>query len=141
MVDIRDIDDLELAIPLLSDLRSSLTKDVFMARLLAAIKHGYRILGTSQNNDDLVGVLGYRITQDLCWGRTFFIDDLNVTPDARGSGIGKALLDAAKACADEQKCDHIRLCSGLARTNALRFHEANDLQGFSKQFVLSLKEH
>jgi len=140
MTEIRDIDDFELAIPLLVDLRSSLTKAIFMARLSAAIKHGYRVLGASQNNDDLVGVLGYRITRDICWGCTLYIDDLNVAPDARGSGIGKALLDAAKARAAELNCDHIRLCSGLTRTDAHRFYEANDLQGFSKQFVLSLKE-
>lgn len=141
MIDIRDVDDFELAIPLLANLRGSLAKDVFMARLSSAIKHGYRVLGASKDNDDLVGVLGYRITQDICWGRTLYIDDLNVAPDARGSGIGKALLDAAKARTAKHGCDHIRLCSGLTRTDAHRFYEANDLQGFSKQFVLSLKEN
>jgi len=138
MTIVSDIEDIELALPLLAELRAALDPATLSARLSAAVAGGYRVLGATQN-DNIVGVLGYRITHDICWGRTLYVDDLNIKPDARGTGIGGALLDVAKVRASELGCDHLRLCSGLTRLDAHRFYEAHDLIGFSKQFVIALK--
>ena len=56
---------------------------------------------------------GYR-----CW-----VEDLAVDPQQRSRGIGKALLDAAKAWARERGATHLELDSAEARTDAHRFYE------------------
>lgn len=139
MMQVIDIADIERALPLLADLRASLDPKTFRARLSAAHKGGYRMLGLEQHGT-ILAILGYRIVHDVCWGKTYYIDDLNVSVDARGQGLGGRLLEAAKYRACEEACDHIRLCSGMTRTDAHRFYEAHDMMGFSKQFVLNLQE-
>lgn len=138
MTTISDIEDITLAIPLLADLRAALDPATLATRLSAAVVGGYRVLGATQGGE-IMGVLGYRIIHDICWGRTLYVDELTIMPHARGTGIGGALLEAAKARAMDEKCDLMRLCSGLTRLDAHRFYEAHDLKGFSKQFVLALK--
>jgi len=138
MIEIHDIKDIEQAAPLLAELRPSLDPSVFDARLTAAVADGYRLIGATRG-DDLVGILGYRTTRDVCWGHSFYVDDLNVAPTARATGVGGQLISAAKTRAVKLGCDHMRLCSGLTRKDAHRFYEAHDLKGFSKQFVLALK--
>lgn len=138
MTSVIDITEVDQAGPLLADLRSSLSAKVFHSRLNAAISGGYRMLGLVAG-DAVIGLLGYRIVQDICWGKSFYIDDLNVAPGLRGTGHGTTLLDAAKLRAQEEGCDHLRLCSGLRRTDTHRFYEAHDLKSVSKQFVLALK--
>ncbi|MGB1209221.1 MAG: GNAT family N-acetyltransferase [Paracoccaceae bacterium] len=137
MTDIIDILDDERAVPLLAELRTKLDASVLRARLDAARLGGYRLLGLEQDGA-LVGVLGYRVVQDICWGKTLYIDDLNISADVRGNGYGGQLLEAAKHRARDAGCDHIRLCSGLTRADAHRFYEAHGLKGFSKQFVTDL---
>lgn len=137
MIVITQIADPDRAVPLLSELRATLDAATFQRRLLAALAGGYRLLGAEQG-DELVGVLGYRIVEDICWGKTLYVDDLNISPDQRGKGVGGKLLGAAKAAATNAACDHIRLCSGLTRLDAHRFYEAHGMNGFSKQFVLKL---
>lgn len=128
---------LERATPLLYDLRAALASDVFSRRLAAAWTEGYRVIG-AERNGEIIGVLGHRLAYDICWGKTFQVDDLNVAPQLRGSGIGSTLLNAAVKAAHTARCDHVRLCSGLSRHDAHRFYEAHGMQGFSKQFILKV---
>jgi len=138
MISVSPAHDIRRAVPLLSELRNTLDPDTFAKRLTAAVEAGYQIMIAEQDGV-VVGVLGYRIALDLCWGSTFYIDDLNVDPTLRSSGVGAQLLTAAKSAAREAGCDHIRLCSGLTRTDAHRFYEAQGMQGFSKQFVFKVE--
>lgn len=133
------IQDPRQAITLLRTLRDSIDDPVFEARLKAALAAGYTLLG-ARDDGALVGVLGYRITHDICWGKTLYVDDLICDPTCRGQGIGGALITAAKDTARHEDCDHIRLCSGLTRTDAHRFYETHALQKFSYQFVQPLNQ-
>jgi GNAT superfamily N-acetyltransferase len=53
----------------------------------------------------------------------FRVEDLAVEPSRRSAGVGKALLDAAKAWAKMGGATHLELDTGLARTGAQRFYE------------------
>ncbi|MEO0484888.1 MAG: GNAT family N-acetyltransferase [Pseudomonadota bacterium] len=139
MTRIAPMEDPMDAAPLLRQLRTQLDDATFAHRLSRAVAQGYRVIGAFDAADVLIGALGYRITDDLCWGRTLFIDDLVVAPATRGQGIGAQLLAHARALA-QTDCDHMRLCSGLSRTQAHRFYEANGLARFSLQFVTDLRE-
>ncbi|PTX03480.1 GNAT family N-acetyltransferase [Pararhodobacter aggregans] len=127
------------AAPLLRVLRATLDDATFALRLERAEAQGYRVLA-ALDGSAMVGALGYRLSDDLTWGRTLYVDDLVVAPDRRSSGIGRALLAEARAQAATSNCDHLRLCSGLSRIDAHRFYEANGLQRFSLQFVARMEE-
>jgi len=134
-VSVQHSDDIDTIAPLLRILRDGLADDVFHARLERALVGGYRVLIAADQ-----ACLGYRITHDVFWGKTLFIDDLVVRPDMRSSGIGNALLNAAKAEARAHGCDHIRLCSGLTREQAHRFYEQNGFARTSLQFCYTLTD-
>ncbi len=57
------------------------------------------------------------------YGQRAWVEDLVVDPARRSAGIGKALLDAAKAWARDHGATHLELDSGDARTDAHRFYE------------------
>jgi len=138
MIQVIALSDAGRAEDLLRTLRATLDDATYTSRLKNAVANGYCILGL-EDDGAMVGALGYRITFDLCWGKSLCVDDLVVAPDLRGGGHGGALLAAAKAIAQDAQCDHMRLCSGLTRLDAHRFYETNGFGGFSKQFVLALK--
>lgn len=138
-IHIEPCDDATRITPILRILRNSIPEDVFRARLKCALKTGYNtMIATAPNGAQ--GCLGYRISHDVCWGKTFYIDDLVVQSDARGQGIGAALIEAAKSKAHALNCDHIRLCSGLTRADAHRFYEHNGFQKSSLQFSYALPD-
>ena len=122
------------AAPVLRELRHKLDDAEFAARLSAAVAQGYRVIA-AWDGAEMVGALGCRLVDDLCWGRSLFVDDLVVTEGRRGQRIGDALMHAARDLATEAGCDHLRLCSGHARTDAHRFYQARGLQPLSLHFV------
>ncbi|MFI5036302.1 MAG: GNAT family N-acetyltransferase [Acidimicrobiales bacterium] len=64
------------------------------------------------------------------------VESVHVRADARGRGVGSALLDAAEALARERGCYRIQLTSRNVRVEAHRFYLARGFdqtsQGFKK---------
>lgn len=137
MTEIRQLEKAADAAPMLRLLRDKLDDYTFVSRLRAAEAQGYRVLAAFLG-EEMIGALGYRITHDLCWGSTFYIDDLVVDPAHRSDGVGAALLAAARELASGTS-DQMRLCSGLGRAEAHRFYEKNGMTKFSYQFVAAPK--
>jgi GNAT superfamily N-acetyltransferase len=69
---------------------------------------------------------------NLAIDRILDIETVAVLPDARGKGIGAALMDAIRALAAELAIDHIQLSVRTANEGALRFYER---QGFAPLYV------
>ena len=65
-----------------------------------------------------------------------WVEDLAVAPARRSEGIGKALLDAAKAWAQERGATHLELDTGEARPDAHRFYEREGPSWSSRCFAL-----
>lgn len=63
----------------------------------------------------------------LCDCRSLYIDDLCVDESRRGSGIGKALLQAVTAYARAENFYNITLNVWSCNESALRFYERNGL--------------
>ncbi|MEM0947474.1 MAG: GNAT family N-acetyltransferase [Pseudomonadota bacterium] len=133
MITVHELDDPGAAKPMLRILRNKVDEPTFDRRLARAAAKGYKVIVARKDNQ-VIGALGYRVVDDLCWGRSLFIDDLVVDPDHRSEGIGAALLKRAKDIA-AGTCDHLRLSSGLVRTDAHRFYEAHGIVRSSYQFV------
>lgn len=91
----------------------------------AAIASGEStVLVAESASGALVGFASAYLDLDsVRFGRRCWVEDLAVDPDQRSAGIGKALLDAAKAWARERGATHLELDTGLARTDAQRFYE------------------
>lgn len=125
------------AIPILLELCSKLDYATFNARLNATTEAGYQLVA-AYDCDAVVGTLCHRLVHDICWGKTLYIDDLVITENRPDTGIDGGLLDAALKTAQSLSCDHLRLCSGLARAETNHFYETHGISASSKQFVLAL---
>jgi len=138
MIRIEHLQDPAEAAPVLRILRHTLDDTGFAMRLGAAKAQGYRVIA-ARRDAQMVGALGYRFICYLCWGKTLFIDDLVVDPAHRSGGVGQHLLEAARGVARQEGCDHLRLCSGLAREDAHRFYATNGVDKTSFQFATRIE--
>lgn len=78
----------------------------------------------AEDEGELVGFCtGYQDLHSVRFGYRAWIEDLAVDPERRSEGIGKALLDAAKAWARERGATHLELDSSETRADAHRFYE------------------
>ena len=104
----------------------------------AAFEAGVERLFADPNTDYLlagdpaVGVcqLRYRYTvwtgADDCW-----LEDIYVAPEARGSGVGRALVEAAFERARERGCLRIELDVNEANLAAVALYESLGFENFS----------
>ena len=88
---------------------------------------------------ELIGLCtAYQDIHSVRFGYRAWVEDLAVHPDRRSEGVGKALLDAAKAWARERGATHLELDSGDARRDAHRFYERERPAWTSRQFTWEL---
>jgi GNAT superfamily N-acetyltransferase len=89
--------------------------------------HDAAILVAVDAAGDLVGICtAYDELFSVRFGQRVWVEDLAVRPDQRSAGVGKALLDAAKAWARERGATHLELDSAETRTDAHRFYERQE---------------
>jgi GNAT superfamily N-acetyltransferase len=82
------------------------------------------IVLVARAGDEVVGVCtAYLDIESVRYGRRAWVEDLAVHPDHRSRGIGKGLLDEAKAWARDRGATHLELDSAEAREAAHRFYE------------------
>jgi GNAT superfamily N-acetyltransferase len=97
------------------------------------------ILVAEAGDRELVGVVSaYLDLNSIRFGLRCWIEDLAVDPARRSTGIGTALLDAAKLWAAEHGATHLELDTGIARTDAQRFYERERplAKGYSYSWAL-----
>lgn len=82
---------------------------------------GYRLLAAWQE-DQVVGVAGYRVQENLLYGRFLYVDDLVALAGARRQGIGSILIKALRQEAGRQECAHLVLDTALGNALAQRFY-------------------
>ena len=59
----------------------------YVAQLARQTEQGYRLLA-AWGGEHIVGLIGYRELENLLYGRFIYIDDLVVSPDFQGRGLG-----------------------------------------------------
>jgi GNAT superfamily N-acetyltransferase len=78
----------------------------------------------AEDDGEVIGLCTvYRDIRSVRFGDRAWIEDLSVHPQRRSLGVGKSLLDAAKAWARERGATHLELDSSTARADAHRFYE------------------
>jgi GNAT superfamily N-acetyltransferase len=99
---------------------------------------GYRLVGSFEaGEEDAAGVAGFRVAENLAWGRHLYVDDLSTRADRRGRGHGGALMRwvAVEAC--RLGCAELHLDSGVGpdREDAHRLYFNSGLRISSYHFA------
>jgi len=99
---------------------------------------GYRIVASFEEGEEAAaGVAGFRLAENLAWGRHLYVDDLSTLPAARGRGAGAALMEWLIACARREGCGELHLDSGVGpeRESAHRLYFGARLRIASYHFT------
>jgi len=133
--------DAEIAacFPVMVQLRPHVEKRAFVDRVRAQMAGGYQ-LAALVDGHHVRAVAGYRIGENLAWGRFLYVDDLVTDAQWRAKGCGGQLLAWLIEQAREAGCDEVHLDSGLDRVDAHRFYEGHGLDQASLHFRLRLQD-
>lgn len=121
----------------MSELRPHVAKDTFVERVRRQEKDGYRLAYVAEEGRP-VAAAGYRILENLAWGRFLYVDDLVTDEKLRSLGHGRALFDWLVAEARRVGCDQFHLDSGVWRHGAHRFYLLRRMDITSYHFAMKL---
>ncbi len=109
------------ALPVLAELRPHLTSELLAEIYAEGHPQGLRFTA-AYDDGSCVAVAGWRLMATTVVVRKLYVDDLVTTGQARGRGIGGALLRELEARARGAGARTIELDSGVAREGAHRFY-------------------
>jgi GNAT superfamily N-acetyltransferase len=89
----------------------------------AIVSHDAVVLVADEGGRLIAFLTAYQDLHSVRFGYRAWVEDFAVDPERRSRGVGRAVLDAAKAWAKERGATHLELDSALARTDAHRFYE------------------
>jgi hypothetical protein len=131
-------DEIKACYPVMAELRPHVRSDEFLER----VKRQAEIAGYSLAcviDDEVKAVAGFRISENLAWGKFLYVDDLVSKARERSKGYGGALFDWLVKHAKENDCDQFHLDSGVHRFDAHRFYLIKRMAIESHHFGLKLK--
>jgi GNAT superfamily N-acetyltransferase len=108
--------------PVMRELRPHIAEEQFLPRVRSQEGAGYR-LAYIQEASRVVAVAGFRISENLAWGRFLYVDDLITLAGQRSKDHGAKLLSWLKEEAAKEGCEELHLDSGIQRKEAHRFYE------------------
>lgn len=119
--------------PVMRELRPHLEMESFVSRVRAQAKMGYMLV-YAQDSGSPAAVAGFRLGENLAWGRFLYVDDLVTLPGHRSRGYGAALLAWLIEFAEKEGCEQLHLDSGVQRKDARRFYEREGMKLASFHF-------
>jgi GNAT superfamily N-acetyltransferase len=125
--------------PVMQLLRPHLSEETFIARVNRQREAGYR-LAYCEESSAPVCVAGFRLGENLAWGRFLYVDDLVTSESVRSRGLGRSMLAWLQAYAKKHGCEQLHLDSGMQRKRAHRFYEREGMQASGYHFVTLLQE-
>ena len=139
-VEIRELQPGEepLAAAALLELRPRLGRErALAARAAAQRAGGYRIVAAFEPGAaTAAAAAGFRIGENLAWGRFLYVDDLSTRAASRGRGHGAALMGWLLDRARAEGCAELHLDSGVGpeRESAHRLYLCSRLRISSHHF-------
>lgn len=119
--------------PVMRELRPHIVKGTFLSRIRSQECTGYR-LAFVREPFGVAAVAGFRVGENLAWGRFLYVDDLVTSPVYRSRGYGAMLLSWLKELAAKEGCEQMHLDSGIQRKDAHRFYEREGMAVASLHF-------
>lgn len=144
MPEVRELLDGEsrLAAAALLELREHFgSRDGLVAKIDAQRASGYRVVASFEpGEDDAAAVAGFRVGENLAWGRYVYVDDLVTRAPLHGRGHADAVMAWVEEEARRQGCGQLHLDSGVGpeRADAHRFYFRHRLRIASYHFVRKL---
>jgi len=123
------IDELEQAFPVVSQLRTHLSLDEYIAIVKAMQPSGYKAVCLFEN-DKIVSYAGFARLINLYYGDHVWLYDLVTDKSKQGNGYGKLLLSHIEKWAIDNQLNCIALSSGFQREAAHIFYEKG--MGYTK---------
>lgn len=121
----------------MSQLRPHIAREDFLPRVRRQIdSFDYRL--AYLKDGDVKAVAGIRISEWLAGGKYLDIDDLVAKDSERSKGYGGKLFDWIVDFARAEKCDHVRLLSGVQRFDAHRFYLMKRMSIEAHYFTMKL---
>ncbi len=130
---------IEACRPVMTQLRPHIAPDDFLARIRRQQGQGYQ-LAYLDHDDQVLAVAGFRILENLAWGKFLYVDDLVADSASRSSGHGGQLLLWLLNHARQHDCDQFHLDSGVHRFAAHRFYLTHRLDIIAHHFAVNLRQ-
>ena len=130
-------DEIVACYPVMAELRPHIQPEDFLSRVRRQQTGGFQLACLVA--DDVKAVAGFRISENLAYGKFLYVDDLVSKSDDRSKGYGGALFDWLVDLAREHDCDQFHLDSGVHRFSAHRFYLTKRMEIASHHFALKLK--
>ena len=133
-----DRESVERCFAVMRELRTHLRdEDEFVGRVLRQQAQGYR-LAFLEAGDEVRAVAGYRLSENLAWGRFLYVDDLVTRAADRSQNWGRLLFEWLVTAARQAGCGQLHLDSGVQRFAAHRFYLTRRMEISSHHFSLAL---
>ena len=137
VIRVTELEQVRRCAPVLRELRTALTEEEIVGRVVEQLKEGYRLVCV-ESGDVVCSVAGYRVTQNLAYGKFLYVDDLVTRADQKRNGFAGMLIDRLADEAKEQDCAALVLDSGVQRFEAHRFYLGHGMDITSHHFVRKL---
>ncbi|HKP69446.1 MAG TPA: GNAT family N-acetyltransferase [Pyrinomonadaceae bacterium] len=122
----------------MAELRPHIAREDFLERVRRQMDgFGYAVAYV-KDDDEVKAVAGIRISEWLFGGKYLEIDDLVSKDGDRSKGYGGKLFDWIVELARREKCNHVRLLSGVQRFEAHRFYLRKRMNIEAHYFTLNL---
>jgi len=129
--------DILRCLPVLVELRPHLAEETFLSTIRQMQTNGYHLV-MLEADGHIAAVAGYRFSEHLARGKFVYVDDLVTTSSARRKGYGKQLLDWLMRMTESAGGKELHLDSGIQRTEAHAFYEAQKMVFSSRHYSLKL---
>jgi GNAT superfamily N-acetyltransferase len=114
-------DEILRCYPVMRELRPQVAASEFLERIRRQMSQGYRLVYLARGGETRA-VAGYRLLENLAWGRFLYVDDLVTRECDRSRGFGQILMKWLAGEAVERGCTELHLDSGVQRFGAHRFY-------------------
>jgi GNAT superfamily N-acetyltransferase len=130
-------EEIVACLPVMRHLRDLPDAASFLRRVRLQQLSGFQLAALRDGGEPLA-VAGFRLGENLAWGRFLYVDDLVTLPEARSRGYGSALLAWLAEFGRAQGAGQLHLDSGKQRVDAHRFYEREGFEASSLHFKRSL---
>lgn len=123
--------------PVMRELRPHFELAAFVPQVQRQQRDGYR-LAFVEAEGAVEACAGFRVSENLAWGRFLYVDDLVTAERARSRGHGALLMNWLIEQARAAGCEQLHLDSGVQRFAAHRFYLRERMEITSHHFALKL---
>lgn len=131
--------EIEMSFSIMRQLRPHLHKETYVDRIRRMQQDAQYRLVAVFDNENMTALTGFRISENLAWGKYMYVDDLITDEKHRKKGYAQLLVDWLLQEAVAQHCQQLHLDSGVHRHDAHRFYLKNKMIISSHHFVTTIK--